>query len=65
MGYPPGSVTRLMFGDSNSHLVNALGRVDGEPANARGGDPGDGVAPDDRLHDFHLLEMGASTWPTT
>jgi epoxide hydrolase-like predicted phosphatase len=47
MGYPPGSVTRLMFGDSQSHLASALG-----------GDPGDGVAPDDRLHDFHLLEMG-------
>jgi putative hydrolase of the HAD superfamily len=63
MGYPQGSVTRLMFGDSDSHLVRALG---GEPVNAGGGDtasagggdPGDGVAPDDRLHDFHLLEMG-------
>jgi putative hydrolase of the HAD superfamily len=47
MGYPRGSVTRLMFGESSSHLAEALG-----------GDPGDGVAPDDRLHDFHLLEMG-------
>ncbi len=47
MGYPPGSVTQLMFGDSDSHLASA-------PA----GDPGDGVAPDDLLHDFHLLEMG-------
>src|SRR5690242_12742284 len=55
MGYPPGSVTQLMFGDSNSHMVSALG--DGT-ANAGGGDPCDGVASDDRLHDFHLLEMG-------
>jgi putative hydrolase of the HAD superfamily len=47
MGYPPGSVTRLMFGESQSHLASALG-----------GDPCDGIAPDDRLHDFHLLEMG-------
>jgi epoxide hydrolase-like predicted phosphatase len=55
MGYPRGSVTRLMFGESDSHLVSALG---GESANPGGGDGCDGVAPDDRLHDFHLLEMG-------
>ena len=57
MGYPPGSVGRLMFGDSQSHLVSALGRDPGDAADG-GGDPCDGVAADDRLHDFHLLEMG-------
>ena len=49
MGYPPGSVTRLMFGDSQSHLG---ADPDG------GGDPCDGDPADGRLHDFHLLEMG-------
>ncbi len=50
MGYPPGSVTRLMFGESQSHL----------PAgpNPAGGDPADGRAADGEPHDFHLLEMG-------
>src|SRR5690349_21847266 len=47
MGYPPGSVTHLQFGESQSHLASALG-----------GDPCDGIAPGVRLPDCHLLGMG-------
>lgn len=47
-GYPPGSVGRLMFGESMNHLA------------AGGGDPVDGAFDDGDgpIHDFHLLEMG-------
>lgn len=44
MGYPAGSIRRLMFGDSHSHLG--------------GGDPVDGAYDEGPVHDFHLLEMG-------
>lgn len=48
MGYPIGSVNRLMFGDTMNHLV----------AEQSGGDPMDGAYDDGPIHDFHLLEMG-------
>jgi putative hydrolase of the HAD superfamily len=46
MGYPEGSIRRLMFGDTHSHL---------------GGDPVDGAYDEGPIHDFHLLEMGRLT----
>jgi epoxide hydrolase-like predicted phosphatase len=44
MGYPLGSVSKLMFGDAHDHLS--------------GGDPSDGAYDEGPAHDFHLLEMG-------
>jgi putative hydrolase of the HAD superfamily len=49
MGYPEGSVSLLMFGERQSHLVEGSG----DPCDAA---EGDDVSPE--LHDFHLLEMG-------
>jgi putative hydrolase of the HAD superfamily len=46
MGYPRGSISRLMFGDAHDHLSSTTG------------DPVDGAYDEGPVHDFHLLEMG-------
>ena len=50
MGYPPGSVTRLMFGESSRTCRRARTRPAATRPTAR--------AADGEPHDFHLLEMG-------
>jgi len=48
MGYPPGSIDRLLFGD----------RVSREMAPGSDGDPVDSAHDEGSVHDFHLLETG-------
>jgi epoxide hydrolase-like predicted phosphatase len=48
MGYPEGSIDRLLFGDLTS----------GEMAPGRDGDPVDNPDHEGSVHDFHLLETG-------
>lgn len=58
MGYPRGSLIRLLFGDGD---YLSLG-VDGEVvANDAGGDPVDGAEDAAVTHDWHRLEVGEIT----
>src|SRR5574341_81067 len=53
MGYPPGSILELLFGEAA--YIGVEGRA------ASGSDPGDGAASADRsavTHDWHRLEVG-------